>query len=59
MSPEEMLAFLDQYDLRYVFYGPSEKAMAQGRLPLEEMPFLVRTYSREGTQLYRVRGGGG
>lgn len=54
MDDAERMALLRQYDVRYVFYGPVERAL--GSFDPEQAPFLEPAYRAGEVSIYSVRG---
>ena len=54
MTDAERAALLRQYDVRYVFYGPAERAL--GGYDPEQAPFLEPVYSSGEVVVYGVKG---
>jgi hypothetical protein len=52
MSDADRLALLEAYDIAYVFYGPTERAL--GDLDPARLPGLQCVYSAGGVDIYRV-----
>ncbi|MGQ9626019.1 MAG: hypothetical protein ACUVV0_03830 [Anaerolineae bacterium] len=49
------LNLLDEFDVRYIFYGREERGL--GRYDPDASPYLVKVFSSPGTQIFRVESG--
>ena len=57
-SPEARLALLRQYDVRYVYVGPNERAL-YGEVTVGESPELTVAFQNDAVTVYEVEGTGG